>query len=517
MERSPSPHGSSRKGRSKGLPHKSPQRLSSKKERQFPQYQSWNQQQPPLPHYAFREHPFPSQEKTDASTATLHPSFQPPSSNPKFSPIDEIRSTATIITNLLREIFSNALWILRKPLVWLITLYILAIISSYAYSFLRSGIFSALSPLCLFPGTGELPFCNNRTIHGKPNPTPTNPNAGAQNLPLLMDLQGSFSTILENSVGGSVMALDLKNSEVAIRDLNALVKTSELLCKEDLSERLDNFVGAAKSASRSLTRFSARVNHVIDNVLAMDEYAIRGLEEVAKTIGPDGRVKSNQGVITDIVNTLLSPFAFYTPSVPFDPRHRLLTTFIDAASITEVSIRRLRLEAESALRSLEDLDSQLDTINEIVAREDKRLTTEEGDVLVNIWTILGGNQKELASFRSHKQLLSGIMGYRKTARDHISASLIMLQNMEANLEDLRDRVVAPSLHKDKIEEGFEDGRGEMLLEVYVKSIRKGVERLRDGMEKAKKDEEAHVKRLIRNHDETITKLQADVERRKLIE
>jgi len=57
---------------------------------------------------------------------------------------------------------------------------------------------------------------------------PDNVWEGAGNFPGLINLQSDFEGILENNLGGIVMAMDLKNSESAVRDLNTLVKYSKL-------------------------------------------------------------------------------------------------------------------------------------------------------------------------------------------------------------------------------------------------------------------------------------------------
>lgn len=329
---------------------------------------------------------------------------------------------------------------------------------------------------------------------------------------MLVNLQGSFSTVLENSAGGSVMALDIKNSEMAVRDLNALVKASGLTCKENLSSRLDGFVGAAKSTSRSLTRFSSRVNGVVDNLLAMDEYAIRALEDAAKTIGTKrstGR-KSN-GIVIDVIDVLLSPFSSGVQIA--GPHQKILTTFIQASAMMDTSIRRLILEAESTLRSLEDLELRLDTINGIAAQESSIITSNEQEVLANIWTLLGGNRLKLANFKNHKALLDGIKNYQKEATARIGTSLLMLNTIQGNLDDLRERVVAPGLAEEEIAAGLEDGsgRGEFLLEVHVKSIRKGVERLKRGMERAKGIEEEYTRKVLKGHDDTLSSMMGESE------
>lgn len=70
--------------------------------------------------------------------------------------------------------------------------------------------------------------------------------------------------------------------------------------------------------------------------------------------------------------------------------------------------------------------------------------------------------------------------YRTKALAHVSASLIQLQQMHADLEDLRDRVVAPALLADSGKD-IQD----IPLEVHIESIRKGIERLNTGRSKAK--------------------------------
>lgn len=77
--------------------------------------------------------------------------------------------------------------------------------------------------------------------------------------------------------------------------------------------------------------------------------------------------------------------------------------------------------------------------------------------------------------------------YRTKALAHVSASLIQLQQMHADLEDLRDRVAAPALLADS-GKNIQD----IPLEVHIESIRKGIERLNTGRSKAKSIETRYV-------------------------
>lgn len=246
-------------------------------------------------------------------------------------------------------------------------------------------------------------------------------------------------------------------------------------------------MAAAKSTSRQLSRFSSRVGGVVDNLLAMDEYAIRALENVqaAQLAGaaPSG-----------FLSAVLAPFRAGGRGVAAAEREVLLT-FVQASSVMDTSIQRLIGEAELALRELDDLEAKLHVISEIVQRESGELHERTQEVLARVWTILGGNRAKLANFEGHKFLLSNISVYRKRALALVSRSLVQLQTMQSDLEDLRDRVAEPGL-LDSAGAGAEldaDAAVERIpLEVHIQSIRRGVDRLNEGMLRAKGREQESV-------------------------
>lgn len=367
------------------------------------------------------------------------------------------------------EILSKVLWMVKVPLTWFFALYLIAIILSFGYRYAARTVFSALEPLCVLPGIYrlDLPFC----IYLAPGQSwaTNSPPKPEIRFPELIEVQTHFSGVLEESVGGSALALDLKNSEVAVRDLNTLVRVSDLLCKDELSARLEDFVSSAKATSRGLTRFGSKVGGVVDSLLAMDEYAIRLLEAVE-----DRRLT---GTAASFTGLLLYPFR--TPYDTARVEAEVLETFIQASAVMDGSIRRLVADATAVLADLDDLENQLTVVDEVISRERRVISTEQSEVLAEIWTLVGGNRRKLANFSSNRNLLAAISGYRARALAHVSASLIQLQQMQADLEDLRDRVAVPALLGDA------EMAGAVPLEVQVGSIRKGVERLSEGMSKAK--------------------------------
>ncbi|KAF9005058.1 hypothetical protein BDQ17DRAFT_1424218 [Cyathus striatus] len=100
------------------------------------------------------------------------------------------------------------------------------------------------------------------------------------------------------------------------------------------------------------------------------------------------------------------------------------------------------------------------------------------ELLGELWTKLGGNKKALRKFNQHLSLLRDLGEYRKQALIRVVA----VQSMSEDMEDLRERVAAPELVESRVP-----------VEVHIKGIRNGVERLKQGRMKAKGVEEATIR------------------------
>ena len=83
--------------------------------------------------------------------------------------------------------------------------------------------------------------------------------------PRLVEIQtSSFEQLLDGSVGGPALSLDIKKAEMATRDLITLVKFSGLKSREHLAQSLADFVLDAKKAGKGLAKLTARINGAVD-------------------------------------------------------------------------------------------------------------------------------------------------------------------------------------------------------------------------------------------------------------
>ena len=136
------------------------------------------------------------------------------------------------------------------------------------------------------------------------------------------------------------------------------------------------------------------------------------------------------------------------------------------------NMQRLALEATVSMSNLDNLKEQLKSIHEIVTRERSSIIKARDELRKQMLTKLGGNQNQLKEMDEllallkevdkHLALLKGVDGYRDRAHAHVVAVLHVLQVMEREVKELRERVAAPELVGDGI-----------TIDVHMKSIRSG--------------------------------------------
>jgi hypothetical protein len=211
-----------------------------------------------------------------------------------------------------------------------------------------------------------------------------------------------------------------------------------------------------------------KLSFQMHSIIAVNDYALKRIEEAASANSSPSLWRS-----------ILVPFSTHSTSAV-----ALTTSFTQAMSVLESELHVLILAAETSLHDLDTLEEQLKLLHDIVSREDVSLSASKQELLSKLWTMVGGNRAELRKFNSHLHLLGGLADYRQKALAHVVGALQTLQAMSADLEALRERVARPALSSEVIP-----------LEVHVRSIRSGLERLTQGRLKAKRIEDARYAKL----------------------
>jgi hypothetical protein len=83
--------------------------------------------------------------------------------------------------------------------------------------------------------------------------------------PKLVDLQSkTFQQLMDDSIGGSALSLEVKKAEIAVTDLAVAVRLSNLKAKDSLAGSLIDFVQDAKRAGRGLQQLCSKIGGAVD-------------------------------------------------------------------------------------------------------------------------------------------------------------------------------------------------------------------------------------------------------------
>ena len=170
---------------------------------------------------------------------------------------DAVAHSAASSVRYIGYVLTHALGLLKKPLGFFLFLYLLGCLLGWTFVKLRS----AFEPVCWIPGISSTAFC-------RPPQVPQNVSAmppRRADYPRLVEIQtSSFEQLLDGSVGGPALSLDIKKAEMATRDLITLVKFSGLKSREHLAQSLADFVLDAKKAGKGLAKLTAGINGAVD-------------------------------------------------------------------------------------------------------------------------------------------------------------------------------------------------------------------------------------------------------------
>lgn len=378
------------------------------------------------------------------------------------------------------DIIRGAVRLLKFPLQLLLAVWILIGVGIFTRNAITSSINTALAPICRIPGAAflNLPFC------------PTDGHQAASKATAefdkLAEVQSLFEDVIDSSDSGVTLPMDMKRGESSIRDLRQLVRYSHLHSKNELVLEFDGFIETARIASYDLQRFNSRIGRAVDTVLSTTRWTTRVLEGIQDR-------ESEEGVLSQWAAVVFSPFqaAKFTESA-------LLNQYMTHTSLIETEIQKLILEAQALLGVLGNLEDRLDVIHGISARDGMHALQTRDELLSELWTFVGGNRHKLSKTNRQLDLLRQVGRYRKSAWNHVSATIVKLQAIGSGLEDLRERVGS-----------VENVAGQVPLSVHIENVKRGVERLEEKRDEQKRVEGEVRGKVVDRDDGSAVKMEID--------
>lgn len=202
--------------------------------------------------------------------------------------------------------------------------------------------------------------------------------------------------------------------------------------------------------------------------MAINDYALRTIESA--------QVKPQS-----LALQILWPFSSPAPRT----QAAVVAAFRSSMDVHADEMRNLVLELEVSETNLNRLDTHLFLLHDLCTRENVALDAARDDLLAELWTFLGGNRGRLRGMDHNLALLRDLSEYRKRAAAHVAAAKQTLMAMSHDMEDLRGRVAAPDIVGDRIP-----------IEVHMRSIQSGLERLKEDRIQARARENELMNRLL---------------------
>ncbi|KAG6202718.1 hypothetical protein E4U35_005028 [Claviceps purpurea] len=430
----------------------------------------------------------PSSRKSRPKKTSFHDEHLNPATQ---SEQDELRGSSNIATLLPSAVFKILVWageiilialhFAKYPLGMLLAAYLVFGGAIIVQNMATRSVYSALSPVCRLPGLSllNLPFCppKNTVLFGD------SPSTGGHGRSVefedLMGVQAKFEQVLEHSAEGVSLPLEMKRSELAVRDLRSLVRHSDVQARHELVLEFDGYIDTARRSSSELQKFNSHVGSAVDAVISINRWTSRYID----SLSPDSALGAGSSVLVEWTQWIFSPFQPADQHM-FSERI-ILEKYIEHTSLVSQRISSLILEAQAVLRLLTKAEDHLGLIYDITSRTSASVSSRRGEILWSIWTLVGANSGPLQSLSQQLTLLQQVDAQRSTAVKQVSALILELESIQAGLGDLRDRVAEPQ---------FSGASSAYIpLSVHIETIDRGVDRLQAARRRIRAAEDGRVR------------------------
>ncbi|KAG6280411.1 hypothetical protein E4U47_000377 [Claviceps purpurea] len=437
----------------------------------------------------------PSSRKSRPKKTSFHDEHLNPTTQ---SEQDELRGSSNMATLLPSAVFKILVWageiilialhFAKYPLGMLLAAYLVFGGAIIVQNMATRSVYSALSPVCRLPGLSllNLPFCppKNTVLFGDSPSTGGQGHGHGRSVEFedLMGVQAKFEQVLEHSAEGVSLPLEMKRSELAVRDLRSLVRHSDVQARHELVLEFDGYIDTARRSSSELQKFNSHVGSAVDAVISINRWTSRYID----SLSPDsalGAGAAGSSVLVEWTQWIFSPFQPADQHM-FSERI-ILEKYIEHTSLVSQRISSLILEAQAVLRLLTKAEDHLGLIYDITSRTSASVSSRRGEILWSIWTLVGANSGRLQSLSQQLTLLQQVDAQRSTAVKQVSALILELESIQAGLGDLRDRVAEPQ---------FSGASSAYIpLSVHIETIDRGVDRLQAARRRIRAAEDGRVR------------------------
>ncbi|KAI8068190.1 uncharacterized protein B0P05DRAFT_514512 [Gilbertella persicaria] len=355
---------------------------------------------------------------------SLHPKHKTRESNQHDITLIQRKQPTERVASILGhclDVLMTALFMLKPVFSVFAAITILIGLLSFAHNKCHEFVLDTVCPMKLI--SHYIPACQHH-------------NAPVPDFSHFVKLQESLYDGMLQSSADSISAIELKQVELATRDLQTMIKYSNLQSHQLLDDKLGDYIARSRRFGRDIQSLQAQTKGVIDNLITYNTYTLRRLSEFNSK-------KSS--------------------------RQDLRALYEYAMSLVEKEAKRLILTIEKAQGSLDRLEEDLYAVHEISVQEQVYQKKEMPDVFGDLINMISGQGMRRPLVEENLALLAKFDSQRSKASQRLMVMLDRMEAFQMDLEELRSQVVAPILIPDTIP-----------LEMHIENIGKAIERLKNG-------------------------------------
>ncbi|KAF9066541.1 hypothetical protein BDP27DRAFT_1365596 [Rhodocollybia butyracea] len=214
--------------------------------------------------------------------------------------------------------------------------------------------------------------------------------------------------------------------------------------------------------------FSLKVYGAVDLIIAVNKCTMNTLSSISSPS-------------SSIFSWALTPF-YSRPSITCKV---IREAFVDSMITLAGLVENLIILAEVEVMNIDRLEEHLSLLHVLTVQEDTAISSAKTELLRDIWTSFGGNRQMLKGYDKNLELLHGIGGVRRQAWAHVTLTLRLLKQLCGDMEVMQKTLSSPKLPGVPIS-----------IEAHIRSIKLGVERLKDSRAIARKKDEEDVSKKI---------------------
>jgi len=193
------------------------------------------------------------------SSSRVEPFSRTSAGTPRQELSKDLAASLKPILRYIAEVFCTVLRMVKYPISNILAIMVCA----YALSIMLHRVRSALAPVCTMPVISLL--CSAGPPVGPSRPPHPQHTPLWADFPSLIKVEDkTFESLIDETLEGAGLALEIKKAEMATSDLVTLVRVSNMESREILTDALSAFEKDARKVSRGLTRFSSKVGGAVD-------------------------------------------------------------------------------------------------------------------------------------------------------------------------------------------------------------------------------------------------------------